>query len=784
MKKIIFFLLILTSLGMAMMNISLDAPYEGLTSNSVIEIVYDSSGVWLGTAGGASYLADGDSVWTTFTGNSGLHSTEVSALAASVWHDTTLVCIATLHSEQIAGDNVPTGDGFSITTDGGETWLADSLTYPANATYYGKLSYDLDIYQNDIYSACFYGGLVRSTDAGHTWDNLYLNASDSLDQANETFYSYSNRYFSVKVDKTLAPDTISVFAGTAYGINRFVFTGYDDVSKQDTAWQIAHSSTDIETSLPGNHVVALGITGEPGRIYDMFVRDSLAYIAHDYKGLYVVNVRNPNSPSIVGNYDTDGRVYGVFVDGDYAYVADYDDGLQVLDIRGASPTSAGEYIPLSGRIVNVIVSGDYAYLANDVRGLQIIRILESDSLSIHFEAEYLVDGGVMDVCVDSSHAYLAAGTSGMIIVDISDPAYPAVVASYDSLDFANEIAINSDVVYIADRDMGLVALDVSDPASPTLVDSYGTPGECRSVYFDNDNIYATDGIALRVFQLLPGAEGDTLAYIGGYDTPGTANDVVVSGDVAYVADNYSGMQILDVATGDSIYTLGNFAPVCSTYIWAGCRVGVGETGQGYGVAYSTDYGKSWTTVFDEPAWDFAFWGDTVFVATDNGLYYSDNYANWEVITELDDVTGLRKFFPSGFYAVEIAGSDLWAGGADGSGRSEDFGDTWNVFRSQLYANEHYAYPSPFSPIASTRKGTTIHYKPDQTTTATVKIYDFNLDLVATVADGVSRTGGVESDNDVWFGKNDKGELVANGVYFYNIKLGTGEDWWGKVAVVK
>ena len=67
---------------------------------------------------------------------------------------------------------------------------------------------------------------------------------------------------------------------------------------------------------------------------------------------------------------------------------------------------------------------------------------------------------------------------------------------------------------------------------------------------------------------------------------------------------------------------------------------------------------------------------------------------------------------------------------------------------------------------------------------TIKIYDFNLDLVRTIIEGATRTGGVEADNDIWFGKNDKGEFVANGIYFYNIKLGTGEDWWGKVAVVK
>ena len=139
---------------------------------------------------------------------------------------------------------------------------------------------------------------------------------------------------------------------------------------------------------------------------------------------------------------------------------------------------------------------------------------------------------------------------------------------------------------------------------------------------------------------------------------------------------------------------------------------------------------------------------------------------------------------SDFYAVETVGSVIWAGGADGTVRTGDGGQTWNVYRSQLYADDNFAYPSPFSPAASTRKGTTIHYKPPQTTEVTIKIYDFNLDLVRTIIEGATRTGGVEADNDIWFGKNDKGEFVANGIYFYNIKLGTGEDWWGKVAVVK
>jgi len=785
MKKIVFLFLILSSSAMAFISMSLDDPYEGIASNSVIEIVYDSSGIWLGTASGASYLADGETQWRTFSDNSGLHSDEVSALAASVHNGTTYVCIATLHTEAVAGDNVPFGDGFSITTDGGTTWLPDSVTYPGNASYFGKLSYDLDMYQNDIYSATFYGGLVYSMDGGYNWDNLYLNDLDSTDLVDSTFRSYSNRYFSVKVDPTLNPDTISVFAGTAYGINRFIFTNYGNGLKQDSAWTIGHDGADIENSLPGNHVVAMAVNGEPGRIYDMFVVGNRAYVAHDQKGLYVVNISNPTSPSVIGDFDNQIRAHGVYVEGDYAYVADYSAGLQILDVSSDDPDSVG-YFDTGEATHDVFVEGDYAYAANHLSGVTIVNV--SDPANPFQESQYMVYGGINGVYAVGDYAYLAAGYDGFVIIDVSDPSDPVMTGVYDSLGFANEVYVDSNLAYVADRDSGLVVLDITDPAVPTRVDVYGMPGDAQSVYFDNDKIYVTDDIAVRVFEI---DDGDTLvyavgdyAYLGGHDTPGNAVDIVVDGEYAFVADNYFGMQVFDVDPPESILLSGNFAPVCSSYIWAGCRIGVGESSQNYAVAYSTDYGQNWKTVIYESSWDFAFIGDTVIVATDNGLYISDDYEAWDVITEIEDESGLSKYFPSGFYCVETVGSEIWAGGADGAVHRSADGLTWDVFRSQLYEDDHFAYPSPFSPIASTRKGATIHYKPPQTTDVTIKIYDFNLDLVATVIDGASRPGGVEADNDVWDGKNDKGKTVANGVYFYNIKLGTGQDWWGKVAVIK
>ncbi len=251
----------------------------------------------------------------------------------------------------------------------------------------------------------------------------------------------------------------------------------------------------------------------------------------------------------------------------------------------------------------------------------------------------------------------------------------------------------------------------------------------------------------------------------------------------------------DTLVVDSLKLPGNFVVALGIQkfgstktIWAGCR----PANSGYmQVAFSQDGGHNWHTAdiggltSSVEAWDFAFASDTVYVATNSGLFRSSgDYSTWVLMSGFRDPAH-QTFYQDNapFYSVDIVDGTLWAGGTDGLIKSEA-GGGWQVFRSSRDAVNHYAYPSPFSPHNSTRRGTTIHFMPTSTTTATVKVLDRNLDLVKTVASDIQRLGGVESDDIVWDGRNEKGDLVANGIYYYRILLGTGEDLWGKIVVIK
>lgn len=59
------------------------------------------------------------------------------------------------------------------------------------------------------------------------------------------------------------------------------------------------------------------------------------------------------------------------------------------------------------------------------------------------------------------------------------------------------------------------------------------------------------------------------SIVGSYDTPGTASDVVVAGDLAFIADGASGLQIVDVTDPTSPVLVGTYATIAAHVAVAG-----------------------------------------------------------------------------------------------------------------------------------------------------------------------------------------------------------------------
>lgn len=275
-------------------------------------------------------------------------------------------------------------------------------------------------------------------------------------------------------------------------------------------------------------------------------------------------------------------------------------------------------------------------------------------------------------------------------------------------------------------------------------------------------------------------DGDTLITLDSVIC--VATGIVVDTDyVSYARQGISGNFVVCLA----LQTFGS-----KKIMWAGTQPTFNPT-EFPAASKSEDNGRTWSyTLAGDLVWNFAFQDSIVWAATSSGLKKSTDlgqtWTTYDFIQDSFDSLG-NQITSREYFAVRTIADTVWAGGADGLVKTTDGGLTWKVFRTYVpigtaASKAAYAYPSPFSPQLSTGV-TRIHYAPKQSGKVTVKIYDFALNLVATLINNEMRQAGVEYD-ELWDGRNKAGKIVANGVYFFKVEAEGGQKEWGKVAVIR
>ena len=239
-------------------------------------------------------------------------------------------------------------------------------------------------------------------------------------------------------------------------------------------------------------------------------------------------------------------------------------------------------------------------------------------------------------------------------------------------------------------------------------------------------------------------------------------------------------------------------PDGTTAIWAGTNTTT-SPGQTQAISVSRDLGQTWSHTGPTFAWDFAFTPNFVWAGTDQGLLASpnptlptDSERVWDTIEVVDGqpLTGT-------FAGLTGVGDVLWVGAENGLGHSEDQGRTWRVIRDLIRTRSldesafvsaggvpdstalAYAAPNPFAP---SRETAIIVFSLSQDTEVSVAIYDFASGLVRDLVADAPFVGGLDH-RILWDGRDQDGQQVANGTYFYRIALNTGQQTFGRIVVL-
>jgi hypothetical protein len=201
--------------------------------------------------------------------------------------------------------------------------------------------------------------------------------------------------------------------------------------------------------------------------------DGLAYVAD--ANLDVLDIATcPASPHVVSTFETHGAVSGVAVFGTRAYVMDEGEGLIILDLSTRTdPLRLGNWHS-PAELRKMAKVGDLLYITDEWNGISILDVSNPRQPALVGVYQTGEDSGRWGdnwgIEVRDERAYLSAGTGGLEIADVSNPSQPAMLGAF-RFEYgyrSRAVTLTGDVAHVGVQplDFGLmVNLDISDPDS-------------------------------------------------------------------------------------------------------------------------------------------------------------------------------------------------------------------------------------------------------------------------------------------------------------------------------
>jgi hypothetical protein len=272
-------------------------------------------------------------------------------------------------------------------------------------------------------------------------------------------------------------------------------------------------------------------------VYDVKVQDQHAYLACGPAGMAILDLANPAMPTQVGtwtNASVKTTVTSLTVQGALACLVNRQQ-IQVLDLTDpTAPVTGGNYAVGTLDAMGLTDRRLYATYRGTV-GLKLDGVDLSNPAKPVSLGSCLTSNSVRSLALSGTHAILAAGSSGLQIVDVSDPKAMTTVGNLKYVGFdARWVALAGTVAYVSGTSSGLFTVDVTDPTAPATLGSRPLSGTPTGMAVEGDYLTLAFGSGgIRVYDVSYPA---TPIQVGEFDTAGTAVAITMAGRYVYVAD--------------------------------------------------------------------------------------------------------------------------------------------------------------------------------------------------------------------------------------------------------
>jgi hypothetical protein len=294
--------------------------------------------------------------------------------------------------------------------------------------------------------------------------------------------------------------------------------------------------------------------------------------------------------------------WNVCVQGGYAFVGDFmcqESQAWVIDATNPDDVAVLSALASVGPSIDVAVSDTLAFVTG-LAGVRVFNVSDPaapQALAALFDEPY---DWSLRLAAGAGRAYVTTLDRGTLALDYIEPAQLQVVGGFDTYDICFDLARSSSALLLAERSQGLLCLDVDDLSTPHEAGRLDPPGLVIGVAARQNTAFAFEWGASRLlrsadvatpaapawldsvpigaaFALQAGAErlcavADSVLSVGSGNPadifrvgvralPARSGDVVLDGDLAYVAARDSGLVIYDVGGSGTPARVGGLSRV-------------------------------------------------------------------------------------------------------------------------------------------------------------------------------------------------------------------------------
>ena len=311
--------------------------------------------------------------------------------------------------------------------------------------------------------------------------------------------------------------------------------------------------------------------------------DDKAYLLSDIDGVRVFDLTDPTQPQQIGMMPTSvgGFEFTIqetvernqyLADGKL-FIPDQARGLTIVDVRDPrSPTRIGQYVsPVPDWMFDIEVVDKIAYVASRYAGLRIVDVTNPDNmveLAYDDERKDLHLQNPVDIDMYNDYALIADANTPFLLWDVSDPNSPKQIGGvYDDIatDSGDDLVVWGNYVYLSASGLqdafypgwGLWVIDISNPENPQAVNFIDLLNGEWSLSVQDGVLYALDGwtvkeddapLSLRVLDLSNAAQPTEILSMPIPDyQPLDPSAVIAQGDWLYMILGNQGLKLFDIS---------------------------------------------------------------------------------------------------------------------------------------------------------------------------------------------------------------------------------------------